>query len=430
LRRRIAYKSTGVRAAVPGVGAPRVDDVEEMMTGEYPMRPLYCTSGIRPGHWRLALVSAVAMIAALPVTAGARGFAAPAVGVVVAHKQPVYRDYSYVGQVVSPHIVNLRARITGYLEQRQFHQGSFVKKGQVLYVIEQAPYQAALDQAKADVAKAQAALVYARLALTRMQRLLHTPAGMQSTVDQDQATAESDAAALTSAQAALETAKINYGYTEIRAPISGRIGATKVNIGNVVGPNSGVLATIVSEDPMDVVFSVPVRDVVKLKASLAKRGGLAALALGIRLPDGRTDKAQGKIDFVANEVDQSTDTIQIQGSIPNPADTAADGSRAGNRELTSGESVTVLLRTRAPTDTIVLPRDAVLADQFGEYVLAVNDKNIVVRRPVELSSTTPATAAVASGLQPGERIIVDGIEKVHPGIKVDAETVKPNPAQG
>jgi membrane fusion protein, multidrug efflux system len=396
-----------------------------------PRRPAIPGPRARLARRGPTIVAAAAVSVALAaVAAAAAEPPPPAVGVVVARQQPVYRDYAYIGRVVSPRIVHLQARVTGYLDRRLFRQGSYVAKGELLYVIEQAPYRAALDRAKASVTQAQAALVFAQLSLARMRRLLHTPAGMQSTVDQDQATADSDAAALASAQAALETAQINYGYTEIHAPIAGRIGPTNVNVGNVVGPNSGVLATIVSEDPMDVVFSAPVRDVVALKASLAGRGGLGALDLAIRLPDGRVDKQRGTIAFVTNEVSENTDTLELRGSIPNPASAEPTASRAGNRELTSGESVTVLLRTKAPSEAIVLPRDAVLSDQFGDYVLAVDRHNVVVRRKVALANTTPSTAAVASGIAPGDRIIVDGIERVHPGIKVDAETVKPTGAQG
>lgn len=374
--------------------------------------------------------STAALVAAAMGSAAAAGLSPPAVGVIVAKTQPVYKDYAYIGRVVSPRVVNLQARVAGYLEKRLFHQGSHVTKGQILYVIEQAPYQAALNQAKAAVAKAQAQLVNARLTLSRAEKLLHTPAGQQSTVDQGRATADSDAADLAAAQAALGSTTINYEYTKIRAPISGRIGATAVSVGNVVSPTSGALATIVSENPMRVAFSAPLRDLAALKESLMGRAGLAALEVDIRLPGGRADKERGRIDFVTNQVDESTDTLEILGSIPNPASHEADSSRAGDRELISGESVTVLLRSKAPNQNVVLPRDAVLSDQVGDYVLAVNGKNVVVRQNVQLAKTTPATAAIASGIAPGDRIIVDGIEKVHPGVTVAPETVKSKAAQG
>ena len=373
---------------------------------------------------------AFALVLAFPLGAGATGAPPPAVGVMVAKKQPVYKDFSYIGRVVSPRIVNVQARVAGFLEKRLFKQGAHVAKGQVLYIIEQRPYQAALDQAKAAVAKAQAQLTNAKLVLSRAEKLLNSPAGQQSTVDQDRATADSDAADLASAEAALETAKVDFGYTQIRAPIAGRIGATAVNVGNVVGPTSGVLATIVSENPMRVAFSASLSDVNKLKGALAGHGGLTALDLEIRLPGGQVDKQRGKIDFLANQVDQNTDTLEILGSIPNPPLQGRNDGRSGNRALASGESVTVLLRSKAPEENVVLPRDAVLSDQVGDYVLAVNQKNVVVRRDVRLSKTTPATAAIASGITPGDLIIVDGIEKVHPGLTVAPQTIQPGAAQG
>jgi membrane fusion protein (multidrug efflux system) len=206
---------------------------------------------------RAALAAGALLIAAaLPPPAAAQGHSGgstPAVSVIVAKKTPYYQQFSYTGRIRSLAIVNIRARVTGYLQKREFEEGGTVKKGQLLFVIEQAPYQAALDQAQANVEQAKAKLRNAKLALARAERLLHTPAGQQSTVDNDRATEESDAAAVAAAKAQRETAAINYGYTMIRAPITGRIGPNLSSIGNVVSPGSGTMATIVSEDPMEVV---------------------------------------------------------------------------------------------------------------------------------------------------------------------------------
>lgn len=371
-------------------------------------------------------LAALALAAGLLTVAGPAGAASPpAVGVVVAKKQPVFRTYSYTGRVVGPRVVKLQARVSGYLERRLFRQGSEIKKGELLYVIERGPYRAARDRAQADVAKAQAAYANAKLAFARAKKLLHTPAGQQSAFDNARATKDGDAAALAAAKAQLETAKINYGYTEIRAPISGRIGATEVNVGNVVGPNSGTLATIVSENPMKVVFAMPVVDARKLRRELADKGGLGALSLRLRLPDGDMDKQTGTIDFASNRISEQTDTLQLEGSIANPVLAHAGSARVGNRQLTSGEFVTVILRTKSPSPAIVLPRKAVLADALGNYVLVVNGQDKVERRNVTLAASTPSRATVASGLSPGARVIVDGIEKVHPGV-----TVKPGRAAG
>lgn len=359
----------------------------------------------------------------------------PAVSVVTVQKQKVYQEQSFIGRVQATRIVNLVPRITGYLEQRLFHQGSDVKKGQLLYVIEPGPYQAAFDQANAAVAAAKATLANAQVTLDRSQALLHTPAGQRSTLDNDRATEQSDAANLESARAKRETAVINLSYTQIRSPINGRIGPSNINIGNVVSPTTGTLATVVSQNPVNVVFSMPARDALKLRHEFASEGGLNAVELQLRLPDGRMDKQVGTLDFTSNQISQNTDSLAMQGTIPNPVIKGLGGTRVNNRELTSGEFVTVVVRAKHPVEQIVLPRDAVLSDQLGDYVLTVNAKNQVVRTSIKLGQTTPATATIASGLPLGSRVIVNGIEKVHPGLTVKPETVKSPvasnpPAQG
>lgn len=372
---------------------------------------------------RRACGYAVAIMLLLCGSAGA-AMPPPSVSVIVVGKQPVYHEQSYTGRIRAARIVNLVPRVTGYLVQRLFHQGMDVKKGQVLYVIEPGPYRAAFDQANASVAAAKATLADAKLALERAAKLLHSPAGQRSTYDTALATEHRDAAQLDAARAQRATAAINLSYTQIRSPIDGRIGRSNVNVGNVVGPTTGTLATVVSQDPMDVTFSMPTRDATRLRSELAHYGGLKAVQLLLRLPDGRTDKQTGTLDFTANQIDQSTDTLYMQGTIANPVIPGLDGARVDDRELTSGEFVTVIVRSRHPKQEIVLPRDAVLADELGNYVLAVNAQSKVVRKNVTLSQTTASTATIAGGLSLGAKVIINGIEKVHPGLTVTAQVVK------
>lgn len=379
------------------------------------------------GYGRCGLAAAALAVALGRALAAPPAPPPPAVDVQIVKPQPVYQEESYIGRIQATRIVNLVPRITGYLEQRLFHQGASVKKGQLLYVIEPGPYQAAFDQANAAVASAKATLSNAQITLGRAQKLLHTPAGQRSTLDDARATAESDAANLASAKAQRETAAINLSYTQIRSPIAGRIGPTSINIGNVVSPSTGTLATVVTEDPVNVTFSMPTQDAIRLRDRLASQGGLKALELRLRLPDGRMDKQVGTIDFTGNQISQSTDSLAVQGTMPNPVIPGLGDTKVNDRELTSGEFVTVVVRARKPVQQIVLPRAAVLSDQTGDYVLAVNAQNKVVRQAVKLAQTTPATATIASGVTPGEKVIVDGIEKVHPGIAV-AATVVPPPA--
>jgi membrane fusion protein (multidrug efflux system) len=342
----------------------------------------------------------------------------PEVGVITASEQPVYSQQSYVGRIQAPQIVQLDARVTGYLEQQNFKDGDAVKKGQLLYVIEQAPYQAAVDQAQAALEQAQAQSGNADVTLRRAQALLRTPAGQQSTVDASKATALSDAAQIDVAKAQLQTAQINYNYTEIRAPIDGQIGATAVNVGNVVGPNTGTLATIVSEDPMYVVFSLPVVDALQFRQTTTGSAGLNGLDLLVQLPDGRMYGQKGSIDFINNQITANTDTLTWRGTIPNPIIAGT------TRELTSGEFITVILRKRTPEQQLIIPRDAVITDQLGDYVLKIAPGNKAVRQNVTMGADTNDSVQIVTGLKAGDEIVVDGIQRVHPGI-----VVNPQPAQ-
>ncbi len=346
-----------------------------------------------------------ACLCATLIAATARADAPPpAVSYIVAAKQPVYAAQTYTGRIQSPQIVQIQARVTGFLEQQNFKDGDKITKGELLYVIEQPPYQAAVDQAAAAVATAQAQARNAQLTLTRDEALLHTAAGQQSTVDAAQAAYLSDQAAILSAQAQLHMAQINLGYTEIHAPFDGVIGATTVTPGNVVGPTSGVLATIVSEDPMYVSFALPAVDALKLRPEASQ------LDLIVQLPNGQTYAPTGKIDFFNNQVTANTDTVNWRGTIANPS-----------HELTDGEFVNVVLRTQAAKDQVVIPLAAVITDQLGDYVLEVGPGNKVVRHTVKLGQQTDTSVPVLSGVAEGDKIITDGLQKIHPGIVVNPQ---------
>jgi membrane fusion protein (multidrug efflux system) len=370
---------------------------------------------------------AIALLAGLPAhSARAQPTAAPpAVGVITVASQPVYDQQSYVGRIESPVIVQLNARVTGYLEQQNFHDGDQVKQGQLLYVIEQPPYQAAVTQAQAGVEQAIAQARNANLTFSRARQLLATPAGQQSTVDSAQASALSGMAAIDSAKAQLQTAQINLGYTEIRAPIDGQIGATTVNPGNVVGPTTGTLATIVAQDPMYVAFSLPVIDALKFRQEDAQenaaKGGLQNIDLLIQLPDGRTYDQTGRVDFINNQITQNTDTLDWRGTIPNPPLPGTAALPGAARELTSGEFVTVILKSRTATNAITIPRDAVITDQLGDYVLKLSPNNTVARQPVTMGPQTNAAVEITAGLRPGDKIVTTGIQRIHPGIVVNPQ---------
>ncbi len=361
----------------------------------------------------------VAVAIALPVSAPAQqGPAAPpAVGVLEATKRPITESNQFLGRIEAVNRVNVVARVTAFLDKRVFNEGTEVKTGDMLYRLERGPFEADLESKKAQVAQLQATLVNAKLTTDRARTLLSGPAGQQSTYDAALANQQSLEAQVQAAEAQVDLSKINLDYTEIRSPIDGRIGRTSVTEGNVVTPSSGTLTTVVSQDPMYVTFPVSVREGLALRARYASRGGFNAVVIRIRLPDGRAYDKVGQLNFVNNTVDQSTDTILLRGSIPNPQ------IAGGVRELTDNEFVSVLLEGVEPVEVLAIPRSAVLSDQQGDYVFILGADNKAEQRRIKLGQSTSTVASVTSGLSLGDKVIVEGLQRVRPG-----EVVTPGPA--
>jgi membrane fusion protein (multidrug efflux system) len=351
--------------------------------------------------------------------------APPAVGVVTVERRPMTESYEFNGRIQAINSVKIVARVTAFLEKELFVEGSDVKKGDLLYTLEQPPFQAAVDVQKAAVAQAEAQLENDNIALKRAQYLVQKDAGTQMALDNAQATQRTAAAQVKLAQAQLETAQINLDYTQIRSPIDGRIGRTSVTPGNVVTPTSGTLTTVVSQDPIYVVFPIPTRRVLALREQYADKGGFDALKIRLRLPDGRIYGETGKLDFVNNTIAQDTDTLLWRGIIPNPV--LGSGMVAGVRlrELVSDEFVTVLIESVQPRQVIAVPRAAILADQQGSYLYVVDVHDVARQRRVKLGQSTPETAAIVEGLMEGERVVVDGIQRVRPNAPVAPAPASP-----
>jgi membrane fusion protein (multidrug efflux system) len=347
----------------------------------------------------------------------------PAVGVVRVQQQPITETSEFVGRIQATDRVNLIARVTAFLEQRRFTEGSEVKQGDLLYVLEQPPFQADLEAKRAAVQQTQAQLQNATITLNRASTLLHTPAGQQSVVDDARATMLSDAAQVLAAQAQQKQSEINLGYTEIHAPISGKIGRSTVTVGNVVSPGTGTLTSIVSQDPMYVVFPVAVRVMLELRKRYADKGGFRAVVIRIRLPDGSLDEQKGTLDFEDNTVSPTTDTVILRGSIANPPLGHGGTGSFTERELVDAEFVTVLLQGVEPVELLSVPRAAVLTDQQGDYVYTVGADNKVQQTRVQLGQSTPVLASVLSGLTEGQMVVLDGIQRARPGL-----VVAPGPA--
>ena len=354
----------------------------------------------------------------------------PAVGVVRAERQQVTESDEFIGRIQAVSRVALVARVSAFLDKRLFVEGAEVKKGDLLYVLEQPPFQSQVDAAKASVEQFEAQHRNAELALQRAQALLSTPAGQQSNVDAALASERGFAAQIAGAQAQLQTAQINLAYTEIRAPIDGKISATQVTEGNVVSPTSGTLATIISQDPMYVLFPIALRAGLDLRARYARKGGYHAVLIKLRLPDGQIYGQEGNLDYVSPTVAENTDTVTLRGVVPNPLLPGMKAGQPGARELTDGEFVTVLLQGVQPIEVLAIPRAAVLSDQQGDYVYVVDNQNKAQVHRIKQGQSTPSIAVITNGLKEGDLVISEGLQRVRPGEAVSPAPATPAPQVG
>lgn len=349
---------------------------------------------------------------AKPPQAAAAQPPAPAVGVRLAAMKGVSQSFEFVGRVKAIEKVELRARVEGFLEKVLFREGQDVKTGELLYQIEKVQFQAAVDQAKANLAVAEAALTNAKVEYERSLELVKRNFTPQSQVDTNKATLDSATGRVMQAKAALTQAQVNLDYTDIRAPIDGRIGRTAYTVGNLVNPASGVLATIVSQDPIYVLFPVSVRDLEAIREARRKEeGGMAKIDIRVRLPSGQEYAQRGVWNLTDPQVDPQTDSLVMRATIPNP-----------DRTLTDGQFVTAIIRERQEAPRLVVPQSALQVDQSGYYVLVVNDQHKVEQRRVQTGPQRGTDVVVTSGVKEGEKVMVDGIQKVRPG-QVVQETI-------
>lgn len=380
----------------------------------------------------LSIILALAVSTLTPALAQPGPGGPPAVGVAEVQMRPVIESTEYVGRVQAVNRVDVVARVTAFVTKRQFDEGGEVHAGTVLYSLERGPFEAQVAAQAAIVAQANAVLANSSLTLGRAEALLNTAAGQRSKVDDAQSQQRSQAAQLAGAQAGLRQAQINLDYTEIKAPIDGRISRTAVTEGNVVGPSSGVLATIVSQDPMYVVFPVSVRSVLDLRERYGEKGGLQAVAIKIRLPNGRDYATLGQLDYVDPVVTANTDTLNLRARVPNPVRPGSKAGELGDRDLTDGMFVTVSLQGVTPVQALAIPRQSILSDQQGSYVWVVGPENKAEQRRVTLGQSLPDTAVITAGLKAGESVVVDGMQRVRPGAVVNpapANTPLTIPAQ-
>jgi membrane fusion protein (multidrug efflux system) len=330
-----------------------------------------------------------------------------AVSTVLAERQAIANSLEFVGRIEAPEKVDIRAQVKGILDDVLFKDGEDADVGTPLYRIDQSLFQAAVEQAQGELERAKAALTLATVQRQRAEELLARNSGTVVARDQAVAVEDQSKAAVTAAQANLDTAKINLGYTDIQAPIRGRLGRTNVTKGNLVGPDTGVLVALVSQDPMYITFPVSQRDYLAAQKS-GLSGDLKSIEMRIKFSDGSAYDQVGRINFVDVSVDRSTDTVILRGDMPNPKGLLIDG-----------QLVRVVLQSGTPKEQVVVPQAALISDQQGVYVFIVEDGKAVIRR-IKLGGESGANAIVASGLDGGEQVIVEGLQSLRPGTPVRA----------
>lgn len=329
---------------------------------------------------------------------------APAVLVQPAALRSLTAQSEFIGRVKALEKVELRARVQGFLGPRRFNAGDEVKEGQVLFQIERDPFEAAVEQRKAQVASAEATLVNATQQLQRAQTLIRNQTVTQATLDDRTAEEARARAALLEARAALRDAEIKLSYADIKSPIDGTVGRALVSPGNLVGPETGVLATVVRDDSVEVLFPVTQREMLEARR---QGGSVDSLLVRARLADGSLYDQEGRIDFADVQVDPRTDGQIVRAVFPNPKST-----------LVEGQTVRVVIEEKAGDKVVVIPHSAVAIDQTGPYVFVVGKDNRVEQRRVRLGTIREGLVVIEEGVSQGEHVIVQGQQRIRAGMTV------------
>src|SRR5882757_4044857 len=371
---------------------------------------------------RLAIALVASVFAILPGCKAVNPPQAPPPASVTV-SQPLQRDVirwdQYSGYLSSPKTVTVSARVSGLIEDAPFQEGAIVHQGDLLFRIDPRPFQADVDNKKAAVAQAKALAERTQSDFHRSTLLLKAQVIAPATYEATKDSSGEAAASLSAAQAALETSRLNLQWTEVRAPITGRVSRMNVTVGNLVNGGAGqatALTTIVSIDPLYSYIDVPEGAALRYQelALQEKKANVAnaKVACFLQLENETNFPHQGLIDFVDNQVNVNTGTVQIRCAFANPTTVMTPGLFTLTRIPASGRY-----------QALLIPDAAVNTDQNERYLLIVGDRDVVQRRPVKLGALFGNLRSIDNGLKPGERVIVNGMQSATPGAKVSTHEV-------
>jgi RND family efflux transporter MFP subunit len=342
----------------------------------------------------------------------------PKVAVALPVQRPITRYLETTGNTAPIKSVDLVARVQGFLQSIDYKDGDFVKEGTPLFIIEPETYKLKLDQAKAAEAGAEATVKQAEADFKRQTDLVARQAVSQSTLDTSTSTRDNAQASLQQAQANTRISEVNYDYTKVAAPFDGVVSAHLVSVGELVGAASPTqLATIVALDPIYVNFNVNEQDVLRIRAEARRKGLTAAdlkqtpVEVGLQSEDGYPH--EGKLDYAAPTINQSTGTLAVRGIIPN-----------ADRVLLPGYFVRVRVPVNKQQDALLIPDTALGSDQSGRYVLVVTADNVVEQRKVQTGPLDNGLRVIDDGVKGDDRIVIAGMLRVIPGEKVDPQLQK------
>ncbi|HEX2842319.1 efflux RND transporter periplasmic adaptor subunit [Hyphomicrobium sp.] len=375
---------------------------------------------MQPRHVRFALLAALLLPLALAACGEAQNnqaVAPPPPKVTVSKPvQKMVADYDeYVGRFVAYDFVEIRARVSGYLDKIQFTDGQLVKEGDRLFIIDRRPFEASLEQAKAAVEQAKANLAFAEADLKRGSNLVPGTSITQQTLDQRVQAKRVAEASVMAQEAALKQAELDLQFTELKAPISGRIGDRRVSIGNLVSANTTLLGTVVSVDPIRFEFTMDEASYLRYlraaseQASDKPNRGMS-LPVKLKLIDEDNFVHEGKIDFVDNVIERGTGTIRGRAEFKN-----ADG------KLTPGMFGRIQITTAPPAVALMVPDSAIGTEQVRKFVFAVSADGTANPKYVTLGPVVDGMRVVTAGLEAGDTVVVNGLMRVRPGIKVAPE---------